>query len=108
MGQPGADQHKVVFTFPVPVTLTSASITSGNGNVNSTTVSGNTVTVNFTASPGPQKVVIKLTAVNDGAGNTGDISWPIDILLADVNSSRQVDSGDVLSGQKHNPSVSLP
>ena len=101
-GQPGANKHKVVFTFPVPITLTSASINSGNGNVNSTTVSGNTVTVNFTASPGPQKVVIKLTAVNDGAGNTGDISWPIDILLADVNSSRQVDSGDVLLLQKQN------
>ena len=101
-GQPAANQHKVVFTFPVPVTLTSATIPSNNATVNSTTVSGNSVTVNLTASPGPQKVVIKLNAVNDGAGNTGDISWRLDILLADVNSSRQVDSGDVLLLQKQN------
>ena len=101
-GQPGTDQHKVVFTFPVPVTLTSATITSGNGTVNSTTISGNTVTVNLTASPGPQKIVIKLTGVNDGSGNSGDISWPMDILLADVNASASVDSGDVFLLQQQN------
>lgn len=94
-GQPGTDQHKVVFTFPVPVTLTSASVTSGNGSVNSTTVSGNTVTVNLTASPGPQKIVIKLTGVNDGAGNSGDISWPMDILRGDTNADHFVDSADI-------------
>ncbi|MEY2485888.1 MAG: hypothetical protein QOH39_1536 [Verrucomicrobiota bacterium] len=101
-GQPGTDQHKVVFTFPVPVTLTSATITSGNGTVNSTTISGNTVTVNLTASPGPQKIVIKLTGVNDSSGNSGDISWPMDILLADVNASASVDSGDVFLLQQQN------
>ena len=106
-GQPGTDQHKVIFTFPVPVTISGASITTGNGSVNSSTVSGNTVTVNLTAAPGPQKLLIKLTAVNDGAGNAGDISWPMDILLADVNGSRQVDSGDVLLLQKQN-GQSLP
>jgi hypothetical protein len=58
--------------------------------------------VNFTASPGPQKVIIKLTGVNDNAGHSADISWPMDILLADVNGSRQVDSGDVLLLQKQN------
>jgi hypothetical protein len=94
-GQPGTDQHKVVFTFPVPVTLTNASVTSGNGSVNSTTVSGNTVTVNLTASPGPQKIVIKLTGVNDGAGNSGDISWPMDILLGDTSADHFVDSADI-------------
>ena len=101
-GQPAANQHKVVFTFPVPVEVGGASITSGNGTVNSTTVSGNTVTVNLTASPGPQKLVIKLSSVNDHAGNTGDISWPLDILLADVNASQHVDSGDVFLLQKQN------
>jgi hypothetical protein len=99
LGQPGTDQHKVVFTFPVPVTLTSASITSGNGTVNSTTISGNTVTVNLTASPGPQKIVIKLSAVNDNAGNTGDISWPFDVLIGDVNANRSVTTGDVTAVQ---------
>ncbi|HJT80444.1 MAG TPA: hypothetical protein VJ719_04525, partial [Chthoniobacterales bacterium] len=94
-GQPAADQHKVVFTFPVPVSLTSATVTSGNGTVNSTTVSGSQVTVNLTASPGPQKVVIKLTGVNDGAGNAGDISWPLDILLGDVTANRAVSNTDV-------------
>jgi hypothetical protein len=57
------------------------------------------VTVNLTASPGPQKVVIKLNAVNDNAGNTGDISWPFDILFGDVNANRSVTNGDVASVQ---------
>jgi uncharacterized repeat protein (TIGR01451 family) len=101
-GQPGTNQHKVVFTFPVAVTLTNATISSGNGSVNSTTVSGSTVTVVFTASPGPQKVVIKLTGVNDNAGHSADISWPIDLLLADVDQSRAVNSGDVFLLQQQN------
>ena len=94
-GQPGTDQHKVIFTFPVPISLTSASITSGNGTVNSHTVSGNDVTVNLTAAPGPQQIVIKLAGVNDGAGNVGDISWPMDILLGDVTANRAVSNTDV-------------
>ena len=94
-GQPGADQHKVVFTFPVPVTIASAMVTSGNGVVNSTTVSGATVTVNFTATPGPQKVMIKLASVNDNAGHTGDITWPIDILFGDVTANGLVTGADV-------------
>ncbi len=101
-GQPGANQHKVVFTFPVPITITGATISSGNGSVNSTTVSGNTVTVNLTATAGPQKIVIKLAGVNDNAGNSGDIFWPMDILLADVNASAAVDSGDVFLLQQQN------
>ena len=100
-GQPAANQHKVVFTFPVPVTVTNASISSGSGSVNSTTVSGNTVTVNLTAA-NAQKIVIKLTGVNDSSGNAGDISWPMDILLADVNASTAVDSGDVFLLQQQN------
>ena len=97
-GQPGTNQHKVVFTFPVPVTLTSATISSGSGSVNSTQVSGNTVTVNLTAA-NAQKIVIKLTAVNDSAGNAGDIFWPMDILLGDVNANGTVSNADVASIQ---------
>jgi len=98
-GDPVADQHKVVFTFPVPVTLANATITSGNGVVNSTTVSGNTVTVNLTASPGPQQIVIKLTSVNDNAGNVGDINWPFDVLLGDISGNRLVNSTDTSNAQ---------
>jgi hypothetical protein len=108
-GQPGTDQHKVVFTFAVPVTLSGASISSGSGSVQSATVSGNTVTVNLTAANN-QKIVIKLTAVNDGAGNSGDIFWPMEILLGDVNATRRTDAGDVTLVRQQTPSTpaSLP
>jgi hypothetical protein len=96
VGQPGADQHTIVFTFPVPVTITGATVTSGNGSVNSTTGSGTaTITVNLTASPGSQKVMVSLNAVNDGAGNAGNISWPIDILPGDTTADGSVNSADI-------------
>ncbi len=96
VGQLSADQHKVVFTFPVPITTSGASITSGNGTVNGTTGSGtSTITVDFTASPGAQRVVVKLNAVNDGAGNAGDITWPIDILPGDTTADGSVNSADI-------------
>ena len=81
------------------MTLANATITSGNGVVNSTTVSGNTVTVNLTASPGPQQIVIKLTSVNDSAGNVGDINWPFDVLLGDISGNRLVNSTDTSNAQ---------
>jgi hypothetical protein len=54
-----------------------------------------TITVSLTASSGPQKVVVKLNAVNDGAGNAGDISWPVDILIADTTVDGAVNSADI-------------
>lgn len=94
-GQPGANQHKVVFTFAVPVTIAGATIVPpGNGTVNSTTVSGNTVTVNLTAAD-QQRLMIKLSSVNAGGGNVGDVTWPFDILLGDTNADGSADGTDV-------------
>jgi Dockerin type I domain len=36
-----------------------------------------------------------LNTVNDGAGNAGDISWPVDILPGDTTADTSVNSADI-------------
>jgi hypothetical protein len=85
--------HQVVITFAGPVTIGSAT-TSGGGMVSSTTVSGNTVTVNLTNVPNAQTITINLISVSDGT-NTGNISIPMSVLLGDTTASGGVNSTDV-------------
>ena len=93
-GQPGATDHKVIFTFAVPVTVSSAAVTSGTGSVSGTNVSGNTVTVNLTNVANAQTIMITLTNVSDGT-NAGNLAWPMDILLGDTTATKSVNSSDV-------------
>ena len=62
--------------------------------VSSTTVSGNTVTVNLTGVPNAQTITINLIGVSDGT-NTGNISIPMSLLLGDTTASGGVNSTDV-------------
>src|SRR5205085_5458395 len=57
-------------------------------------VNGSVVTVNLTGVTNAQTLMINLVGVHQGP-NTGNISIPMGVLLADVDSSRRVDSGDV-------------
>jgi hypothetical protein len=95
---PTAGNHKVIVTFAAPVTVSSASVTpgsSGTGSVSGTpTVSGNQVTVNLTNVSNAQTLSINLLGVSDGT-NSGNVSVPMSVLLADVNASGRVDAADV-------------
>jgi hypothetical protein len=48
-----------------------------------------------------QKILVNLLGVSDGV-NTGSVSVPMGVLLADTNKSRAVDSADVTLTQSKN------
>ena len=94
---PNLKNHQVVFTFAAPVTFTSITVTpgaGGTGAVASTSVSGNSVTVNLNNVSNAQTLTINLNGLSNGA-DTGNISWPMAVLLGDVNATRRTDAGDV-------------
>ena len=88
-----ADMHHVVVSFSTPVTFFSAAVTSGNGTVTGTSLSGNQITIDFTAA-NAQTITLKLFGVNDGTG-PGDISIPISLLLGDTNANGIVNASDI-------------
>ncbi|MEP7016381.1 MAG: dockerin type I domain-containing protein, partial [Verrucomicrobiota bacterium] len=88
-----ADAHKVVISFFSPVTFTSAVVTSGTGTVTGTSVSGNQLTIDFTA-PNAQTIALKLFDVSTGTG-PGDISIPISLLVGDTNNNGAVNASDI-------------
>jgi len=92
--------YQVVVTFPAPVTFSSASM-SGKGTVSSTSMNANKVFVNLTGVANAQTITIHLLGVSNGT-TKGNVSIPMGMLLADVNQSRQVDSGDVFLAQQQN------
>ncbi len=84
--------HQVLVTFANPVTV--SSVTTNFGMVSSTTVSGNTVTVNLTNVPNARLIFITLFGVNDGT-NTGDVMIPMGVLLGDTSANGMVNSTDI-------------
>jgi hypothetical protein len=92
-----SNNHQVVVTFPGPITsVVNATVSSGTGSVSNFVVSSNQVFVNLTGVANAQTITITLAGVNDGT-NVADVSVPMGVLLADVNSSRRVDAADVSS-----------
>jgi hypothetical protein len=96
-----SNNHQVVITFAVPVTLTSASVTPdpkasplATGSVSSFTVSGSQVTVNLTGVSNAQTLAINLNGLSDGV-DTGNISLPMGVLLADTTGDGFVNSADI-------------
>jgi len=95
-GQGGnSDQHQVIVTFPTLVSFGGAVVTSGTASVASTSGNGTTtITVNLTGVTNAQWLTLMLLNVSDGSASN-DVAIPMGFLLADVNSSRRTDSGDV-------------
>ncbi len=92
-----SNNHKVIFTFAVPVAVNSVTVTPGSGgtaSVASSFFAGNQITVNLTNVSNAQTLTINLNGLTDG-GDFGNISWPMGVLLGDVNASRRVDAADV-------------
>ena len=105
IGQPGIEDrfggasgnHTVVITFAVPVTVTSANMTAGaggSGSVGNFSVNNTQVTVNLTNVSNAQTLSVNLVGVS-GGGNSGSVSVPMGVLLADVNGNGVVSNGDV-------------
>ena len=93
----GGGNHTLVFTFTNNVVSGNASVTSGTGSVSgSPTFSGKTMTVNLTGVTDAQTIVVTLSGVTDSLSQVlANTPVNMGVLLADVNASRRVDSGDV-------------
>jgi PKD repeat protein len=96
----GAGNYQLVFGFTNSLTsVTGASVTSGSGSVSSSMINSanpQQYIVNLTGVANQQYVVVTLTGVHDSAGNTGSVVGPqMGVLVADVNGTGVVDSGDV-------------
>ncbi len=85
--------HVLAMSFATPVTLTGASVQSGTGMVSGSTVSGSQVTVNLTGVTNAQRLIVRLTNVNDGV-HTNNVDIPMDMLIGDTNADRFVDAVD--------------
>jgi hypothetical protein len=92
--------HQVVITFPVPVTLSGATVSSSDNQATADAPIGNgttTITVNLHNVSNAQRLTITLIDVSSGAGDLGNVSVPMAVLLGDVNASARVDAADVSS-----------
>jgi hypothetical protein len=68
----------------------------------------NQITVNLRSVANAQHLVVTLNGVQDSVGILNNLSARMDVLLGDVNASRQVDSGDVFLVQKQNGQALAP
>jgi hypothetical protein len=91
--------YTAVITFAVPVTVSSVSVAPGAGGTGSASgfsVNNTVVTVNLTNVSNAQTLSVNLIGVTGGS-NSGNVSVPMSVLLADVNGSGRVDAADVSS-----------
>jgi hypothetical protein len=109
--------HQVVVTFPVAVTVGGDTVSSNDHMAtadapivsNPGPTNGTVVTVNLHNVSNAQRLTITLIDVSSGAGDLGNISVPMAVLLGDVDATGLVDSGDVFlvrqqTGQNANSS----
>jgi hypothetical protein len=97
-GTPTGKDFTVVVTFPVSVTVGGDTVSSTDhlATADAPTGSGTPViTVNLHNVSNAQRLTIKLIDVSSGAGDLGNISVPMAVLLGDVDASGRVDSTDV-------------
>jgi hypothetical protein len=92
----------VIFPFANALSISGIALNAPKGgSVAGFSISGKALTVNLTGIQNLQTISLTLSGVNDGT-NLGTVVVPMGMLLGDVNSSRAVDSGDVLLVQKQN------
>jgi RHS repeat-associated protein len=88
------DQHQLVVTFPRPITFGGASVTAGTAALTTSLNGDHTqLTINLTGAPNAQTVLMKLAAVTDSFV-TNDVNIGVGLLVGDVNSDTDVNSGD--------------
>ena len=92
------NDYTMIFTFSQNlVAVGGASVTSGTGSVTSSAIgpNPNQYSVNLTGVTNAQYISVTLTGVVDSAGDVGDFSDTMGVLLGDVNASGRVDAADV-------------
>ena len=91
--------YQLVFSFTNPITsVGEASVTSGTGNIASRMIDtdAHNYIVNLTGVTNAQTISIKLTNVNDNAGNSSSsVSVPMSILIGDVTGNGSVNASDI-------------
>ncbi len=88
--------YEIVATFGSPVTFSGATVTAGTGSVMTTSGNGtNTLTIDLTGVTDVQTITIRLNCVDDGAGNSGNTSVSMGVLLGDTNGDGSVGVSDV-------------
>ncbi len=92
--------------FAAAVTVQNVTVTPGAGGTaslaapNGFSVSSSQVTVNLTNVSNAQTLTINLLGVSNGV-RSGNVSVPMSVLLADVNSNGVVDGNDVAAVQSN-------
>ncbi len=86
----------IVVTFSGAVTSGSAAVSSGTGSVVSSSISGNTMTINLSGVADVQKLTVALNGVTgSGAQFLPATSLSMNVLAGDVNGSKSVGASDV-------------
>ena len=100
-GTPGIENragsnHTVVATFSDNLSAGEARVTSGIGNIASTSLSGNSLTVNLSGVADRQVVVITLDRMVDTAGQSlPSMEVPLHLFFGDTNASGNVNASDI-------------
>jgi hypothetical protein len=92
------NDYIMIFTFSKNLSVVgSASVTSGTGSVSSSGIgpNPNQYTVSLTGVTNAQYISVTLTGVIDSAGDVGNFSGTLGVLIGDVNRSGRVDAADV-------------
>lgn len=101
----GDNKLKIVVTFGSPVSINGGSQPQATvtppAMVDAVTINGSVVTVDLSQVPNERIINLTLNNVSDGV-NTGSVGIPIGVLMADVNASSLVDSGDLTIVRQNN------
>lgn len=89
--------YKLVFTYSNPVSrFGGAVVADGSATVSSTSVAGNTVTVNLTNVANAQRVTVNVLDVHDSAGNVSAATpATMRVLIGDTGGNGSVNATDV-------------
>jgi hypothetical protein len=115
---PTSGAHNVIVAFEnnlTSVTSRSATARTSSGTSTLPTPTGSIIndsqgrprlySVNLTVVPNASHVTLTLHGVTDAAGNTGDITVPMDVLLGDANASGRTDNGDAIVVRNRSGSI---
>ncbi len=86
--------YQMIVQFANPVTVAGATLSSGSGSVSGFGVNGAVVTVDLMNIATAQRIVVKLTSVDDGI-RSGDVPVAMGVLIGDTNGNGSVNAGDV-------------
>jgi hypothetical protein len=93
----GNNEYTIVFTFPNPLTSVAGANLTGTGSVSSSAIGTDPhqYIVNLSGLTNAQIVTLDLVNVTDSAGNSGNVSASMKVLVGDTNGDGFVNSADI-------------